>query len=438
MAIVGYGPVGATAANLLGRWASKSLSSNVIPTYTAGAGHLDRRGGDADLAIGRPGGPAQRTCCPTGRWPSSTPTACRSPRPPSRSRGYGHPPQQFIYQPAVDQVLREGVAAISQRRAASRTRMPAGRQPRRRCRADARRPRTDEFKRIRASYVIAADGGSSPTRGQLGVGIRGRTYSERWIVIDTKVKSGVGRPRPVAVSLQPRAPDRRLPHAAWAPPLGVPARAGEDENETRHRGGRLEGPPRPGHHGERRDHARRRLQPPCPRRRPVAGRAGCSWPVTRRMRCRRGSARACRPVCATSPTCAGNSRPWCAGRRRIRCSTLPGRAQAARHRGHPPRGDGPAAHHRTQSNACAMRNHATAGADAACPAWLRRPEADVDSRRALPRRVFRRRRQPAVGWQIPQPWVIDGPGTRAPRRRRRRPLDAAAHAARHRPARAVG
>ena len=46
---------------------------------------------------------------------------------------------------------------------------------------------TDQFKRIRASYVIAADGGSSSIRGQLGVGFGGRTYSERWIVIDTKV-----------------------------------------------------------------------------------------------------------------------------------------------------------------------------------------------------------------------------------------------------------
>src|SRR5262249_12555340 len=38
------------------------------------------------------------------------------------------------------------------------------------------------------TYVIAADGGSSPTRGQLGVGYSGRTYAERWVVIDTKVR----------------------------------------------------------------------------------------------------------------------------------------------------------------------------------------------------------------------------------------------------------
>ena len=31
----------------------------------------------------------------------------------------------------------------------------------------------DEFRRIRASYVIAADGGSSAIRGQLGIGFGG-------------------------------------------------------------------------------------------------------------------------------------------------------------------------------------------------------------------------------------------------------------------------
>ena len=41
------------------------------------------------------------------------------------SRGNGHPPQQFLYQPAVDHVLREGVDALPERRRTARTRMPA-------------------------------------------------------------------------------------------------------------------------------------------------------------------------------------------------------------------------------------------------------------------------------------------------------------------------
>ena len=82
--------------------------------------------------------------------------------------------------------------------------------------------RTDTFKRFRACYVIAADGGSSPTRGQLGVGYTGRTYTERWVVIDTKVLTRMGRPRPVAVPLQPGPTDRGLSDSPRPPPLGVP------------------------------------------------------------------------------------------------------------------------------------------------------------------------------------------------------------------------
>ena len=101
------------------------------------------------------------------------------------------PAQQFLYQPAVDQVLREGVARFGNVEVLLEHEclraFNAG---------DAHSEwvelmladlRTDTFKRLRASYVIAADGGSSPTRGLLGVGYTGRTYTERWVVIDTKV-----------------------------------------------------------------------------------------------------------------------------------------------------------------------------------------------------------------------------------------------------------
>ena len=81
--------------------------------------------------------------------------------------------------------------------------------------------RTDTFKRIRASYVIAADGGSSPTRGQLGVGYSGRTYSERWVVIDTKVLQEWDAHDRLRFHCNPDPSDRRLPDSAGSPPVGV-------------------------------------------------------------------------------------------------------------------------------------------------------------------------------------------------------------------------
>ena len=82
--------------------------------------------------------------------------------------------------------------------------------------------RTDTFKRVRASYVIAAEGGSSPTRGQLGVGYSGRTYTERWVVIDTKVlKEWDGHDR-LRFHCNPARPTVDCPTATRSSPVGVP------------------------------------------------------------------------------------------------------------------------------------------------------------------------------------------------------------------------
>ena len=40
-------------------------------------------------------------------------------------------------------------------------------------------------RRIRAQYLVAADGGRSPIRERLGIGMQGATYAQDWIVIDT-------------------------------------------------------------------------------------------------------------------------------------------------------------------------------------------------------------------------------------------------------------
>lgn len=42
-----------------------------------------------------------------------------------------------------------------------------------------------ETQTLKADYVVAADGGRSPTRERLGIEMRGSTYEQDWIVIDT-------------------------------------------------------------------------------------------------------------------------------------------------------------------------------------------------------------------------------------------------------------
>ena len=188
VAIVGYGPVGVTAANLLGQQGLSVVVVERDPDIYARARAISTD--EEVVRIWQQVGLADRLnadmhpgCGANFVDAKGVPFVRLMPA----SRGNGHLPQQFIYQPALEKVLRAGVdrfpnvsvliehecLRVIQR--ADHVELML---------ADLN---VDEFRRIRASYVIAADGGSSAIRGQLGVGFGGRTYGERWIVIDTKV-----------------------------------------------------------------------------------------------------------------------------------------------------------------------------------------------------------------------------------------------------------
>lgn len=188
VAVIGYGPTGATAANLLGQLGLKVLVIERDPDIYSRARAISTD--EEVLRVWQSVGLAerlQRDMLP-GR-PVAFVDADGRPfiETVIYGRGCGHPSQQFLYQPAVDSVLREGVARFANvevllehecLRVANRT------DDVELLLADLR---TDTFTRVTARYVIASDGGSSATRGVLGIGYSGRTYGERWVVIDTKV-----------------------------------------------------------------------------------------------------------------------------------------------------------------------------------------------------------------------------------------------------------
>lgn len=188
VAIVGYGPVGVTAANLLGQMGLTVVVVERDPDIYARARAISTD--EEVLRIWQQVGLADRLnadmqpgCGANFVDADGVPFVKLLPA----SRGNGHPPQQFIYQPALEKVLRAGVDRFPN----------VSLLLEHECLRLIQRPdhvelmladlRVDEFRRIRASYVIAADGGSSATRAQLGIGFSGRTFAERWIVIDTKV-----------------------------------------------------------------------------------------------------------------------------------------------------------------------------------------------------------------------------------------------------------
>jgi 3-(3-hydroxy-phenyl)propionate hydroxylase len=232
VAIIGYGPTGATAANLLGRLGLNvvvierdpdiymraraiSIDEEVMRVWQS-VGLAERL--QQDMLPGRPIAFVGTDGAPFIEWTIT-------------SKGSGHPPQQFIYQPAVDLVLREGVQRFPNVEVLLEhecLRVLSTGDDVELMLADLT---TDTFKRVRASYVIAADGGSSPTRGQFGIGYDGRTYGERWIVIDTKVLKPWDAHDRLRFHCNPARPTVDCPtplmHHRWE----FPIRAHEDEHK---------------------------------------------------------------------------------------------------------------------------------------------------------------------------------------------------------------
>lgn len=232
VAVIGYGPTGATAANLLGqlglnvvvierdpdvyhRARAISIDEEVMRVWQS-VGLAERL--QEDMLPGRPIAFVDSRGLPFIELTIA-------------SKGSGHPAQQFIYQPAVDRVLRDGVARcpnvdVLLEHECLRVLNHTGDVEL--MLADLR---DDTFTRLRASFVIAADGGSSPTRGQLGIGYQGRTYGERWIVIDTKVLKTWDAHDRLRFHCTPERPTVDCPtplmHHRWE----FPIRADEDEQK---------------------------------------------------------------------------------------------------------------------------------------------------------------------------------------------------------------
>ncbi|MCV7359626.1 bifunctional 3-(3-hydroxy-phenyl)propionate/3-hydroxycinnamic acid hydroxylase MhpA [Mycolicibacterium fluoranthenivorans] len=230
VAIVGYGPSGATAANLLGQLGLKVVVLERDPDIFGRARAISID--EEVLRIWQSVGLAeqlQRDMLPNRPLTFVDSTGRPFVRLALTPRGSGHPPQQFIYQPAVDQVLREGVGRFPNVEVLLEhecLRVLTKGDKVELMLADLK---TDTFKRLTASYVIAADGGGSAIRGQLGIGYAGRTYAERWVVIDTEMLQPWENHDALRFHCNPARPTVDCPtplgHHRWE----FPALAGEDD-----------------------------------------------------------------------------------------------------------------------------------------------------------------------------------------------------------------
>jgi len=184
VAIVGAGPVGTTAANLLGGYGVDTLIIDQEPDIAA----YPRAIGVDDESL--------RTFQSAGLADEVLRTAiqnvplkffdaagrCLADIRPTR-RDLGWHKRNIFMQPTAEAVLRRGLERFPHVRTGFGTRLLELEQD-----GDGVSllvtDRLGEARQVRADYVIAADGGRSPVRGLLGIPLEGSTHPRKWVVID--------------------------------------------------------------------------------------------------------------------------------------------------------------------------------------------------------------------------------------------------------------
>jgi len=189
VAVVGYGPTGETAALLLGQLGVRTvvLERDHDPYAHARAVAVD----DEVLRIWQRAGVAERLerdmdLDVHARWKTPKGKVTFEMHPTESDNG--HAPLAMIYQPALDAVLREAVTAIDDVDVRLGHEVTGIDQDSDLARLTTRSVEDGSEASVFARYVLACDGGSSPTRDRLGIKLKGTTYEEPWVVIDARVK----------------------------------------------------------------------------------------------------------------------------------------------------------------------------------------------------------------------------------------------------------
>ena len=125
---------------------------------------------------------------------------------PPRS-AFGHSPLGTFYQPSFERALLDGLKRFASARTLFRHRVTGLAQDPRG--VDLAIDSPNGSRSLRARYVVACDGGTSPTRDAIGARLVGSTYVERWLVVDARIENhGVDT---ITFFCDPRRPAVQLP-----------------------------------------------------------------------------------------------------------------------------------------------------------------------------------------------------------------------------------
>ncbi|EEA01481.1 monooxygenase FAD-binding [Burkholderia sp. H160] len=189
VAIIGYGPSGVVAANVLGKRGIKTIAIERFKDIYARARAVTVN--DWTMRIVQDMGLAEQQLAVMDdvhslRWVDYEGRQLTwMPFPPS---SFGFASSYCLYQPAMERVLREGTERYQNVEVRYEREMSTIRQDQDGVTIETKNLVTGETETIRAKYALACDGGSSSSREQLGVKLIGDTLSVRWVVIDCRVK----------------------------------------------------------------------------------------------------------------------------------------------------------------------------------------------------------------------------------------------------------
>ncbi|MDQ0456770.1 bifunctional 3-(3-hydroxy-phenyl)propionate/3-hydroxycinnamic acid hydroxylase [Rhizobium paknamense] len=227
IAIVGAGPTGLTLANLLGGMGLTValIERNLTTVQEPRAVSIDDESMRTMQAMGLDGaveaivarGYGSRYLSPGGRlFLTVEPT----------SRDYGFDKRNAFQQPELEALLRDGLSRFANVTQLFGWEMQAFHQTERSVQVEiARGPGSQ--KKIQARYMVACDGGRSPTRSKLGISLVGSTFTERWLIID--LVRTENRFRHTEVHCDPARPCISLPGPDNIRRYEFMLHAGEDE-----------------------------------------------------------------------------------------------------------------------------------------------------------------------------------------------------------------
>lgn len=202
IAIIGYGPVGAAAANLCGRAGLSTVvvERNLEPYPLPRAIHFDAEAMRIFQSVGLADELAEMTRPMGGScYLGVDGRPIRNFFSRDLRATLGWPASNLFYQPELESLLQKGVRRFPQvevRRGWSLTTVEQDDDA-----ATVTIAPTDggDPRRLRARYVLACDGASSPTRKHLGIGLDDMGFEERWLVVDAFVSGPMRWPEALEI-----------------------------------------------------------------------------------------------------------------------------------------------------------------------------------------------------------------------------------------------